>query len=117
MRKLKTHDVFVAMNIINTAGIKEEFSKMALKISDKKNVNLREVGLDFLLSVLGGCANRKSEELIYEFLGGILEISPVEVENMEPLELIENIKKLNEVISVEAWQNFFTSLKKLLTQK
>lgn len=110
MRALQTHDIFVAMNIINTAGIREKFSEIALKVSAGKDVNLQEIGLDFLLSVLGGCANAKSENLIYEFLGGVLEMSPNEIKTMEPLKLIEEIKKLNEVISVEQWKSFFQSL-------
>lgn len=114
MRPLQTHDVFVAMNLINTAGIKEEFEKMTLKVNGKKDINIQQVGLEFMLAILGGCANPKSETLIYNFLGGILEKDPDAIRTQDPLQTIEDIKSLHEVISLEDWKSFFTSLGHLI---
>jgi len=114
MRKLETHDLFVAMRLVNTSGIKEEFEKMAVKVADMKQVNLQEVGISFLISVLSGCSNDSSEKLIYEFLGGILEIAPDEIRKMDPMDLVKNLQELKNVINVEEWKAFFISLRKIL---
>jgi len=109
MRALQTHDLFTAMKIVNAAGIKEEFQRIALKARSGE-FKEEEVGADMLLSFLGACADDKAEKAIYEFLGGLLEIEPASIRVMNPLELIENVKKLGEVIDVEAWKNFFRIL-------
>lgn len=114
MRALQTHDVFIAMNIINTAGIREEFEKMALKVSNNERVNVQQVGIEFLLSVLGGCANEKSENLIYKFLGGIMEKDAEEIKTQDPMQTIKDIKSMMEVVSTEEWKSFFTSLRGVL---
>lgn len=114
MRNLQTHDVFVALKIANSAGIREEVQKMALMVSEGKVLNEREIGIDFIMTVLSNCAEESTERLIYEFLGGILEIPPAEIKTMNPLELIEKIKSLKEVISIEEWKAFFQSLSQVL---
>lgn len=114
MRNLQTHDVFVALKIANSAGIKEEFQKMALMASEGKNINEREIGISFIMTILGHCAEEQTERLIYDFLGGILEISPADIRTMNPLELVEKIKALKEVISVDEWKAFFQSVSQVL---
>lgn len=114
MRNLQTHDLFVALKIAKSAGIKEEIQKIALKLQNAENVNEREVGLDFVMTILSNCADDKTEALLYDFIGSILEIAPGDIAIMNPLELIEKIKELKTVISVEEWQSFFQSFAQVL---
>lgn len=114
MRQLQTHDIFKALKIANSAKIKEEFQKIALRITNGESVNEREIGFDFIMTVLGNCADDLVERQIYDFIGGILEIPSEEIETMNPLELIEKIKELKTVISVEEWKSFFQSLSQML---
>lgn len=116
MRGLQTHDVFVALKIANSAGIKEEFQKMALKVTENSKIDERKIGLEFLMNILGNCADDKTEALIYDFLGNILEIAPGDIKVMNPLELIEKIKELQTVISIEEWKSFFQSVAQVLTK-
>lgn len=109
MRNLQTHDVFMALKIANSTGLKEEFKRIAINVSNNANADEKEIGLDLIFTLLGRCADDKTEKLIYEFLGGILEIDPNEIKTMNPLELIEKIKELNTVIPVEEWKSFFQS--------
>jgi len=109
MRTLQTHDLFTAMKIINAAGIRDEIKRTAL-LAQNKQIKVEEIGIDFILGILGACADKKAEDAIYEFLGGLMEIEPKEIKVMNPLDLIEEIKKLSAVIDVEAWRNFFQLL-------
>lgn len=110
MRNLQTHDVFKALKIANSAGIKEEFQKIAFKMSSGKKISEKELGFDFIMNVLANCADEKTERLIYDFIGGLLEEDAEEIRVMNPLELFDKIKALKEVISVEDWKAFFISL-------
>ena len=117
MRNLQTHDIFVAMKVVNSVGVADEIKRVALMVSEKKEVNIDKIGIEFLFSIMAKCANDNTENLIYEFLGGILEMDPKDIKVMDPMELVENIKKLNEVISVEQWKAFFQSLLNLIRQQ
>lgn len=108
MRGLQTHDVFVALRLVNTTGLRDEFKKMANQVANGKKLNEREVGIDFILNVLGACGNEATESLVYDFLSGIMEIPAPEIKTMDPMKLVENLKMLKEYISVEEWKSFFT---------
>lgn len=110
MRNLQTHDVFKALKIANSAGIKEEFQKIAFKMSSGKKISQKELGFDFIMNILANCADEKTERLIYDFIGGLLEEDVEDIKVMNPLELFDKIKALKEVISVEDWKAFFMSL-------
>lgn len=107
MRALQTHDVFKAVKIVNALGVRDEVKKIALSLEGKKKINEREIGVEFILNILGSAGDEKVENLIYDLLGGILEIDPEEIKTMDPLKLIENIKALSAVIDVENWKSFF----------
>ncbi len=110
MRNIQTHDVFVALQIANSAGVKDEVQKMASRVANGEKISVQKAGIEFMFNVLGNCADEKTENLIYKFIGGILEEDPAELRVMNPLLLIEKIKGLKEVISVEDWKDFFHSL-------
>ena len=107
MRALQTHDVFKAVKIVNALGVRDEVKKIALSLEGKKKINEREIGVEFILNILGSAGDEKVENLIYDLLGGILEIEPEEIRVMDPLKLVENIKALSAVIDVENWKSFF----------
>lgn len=113
MRNLQTHDVFIAMRLVNTAGIRDEFQKMALQARNGK-LKPEQVGIDFIFNLIGACGNENVEALFYEFIGGILEIDPKEIKTMDPLKLVTEIEKLKEIISVEEWKAFFQSLLRMI---
>jgi len=49
---------------------------------------------------------KNSEKVLYEFLAGPFEMKPEEVENMDPLEWMENMSKLADF---KTWKAFFTT--------
>lgn len=117
MRNLQTHDIFVAMKVVNSVGVAEEIKRVALLVAEKKETNVNKIGVELLFNIMAKCANDETENLFYEFLGGILEMDMNDIKVMDPMKLIENIKKLKEVISVEQWKAFFQSLLNLIRQQ
>lgn len=114
MRQLKTCDVFSAMRVVKAAEVKEEIKRIALEVSEKKEVNQREVGAELILSVIEGLSEKNAESMMYEFLSGPLEMDPAEIGEMKITELIEKIKELGKLESPEGWASFFKSLGDLI---
>lgn len=110
MRKLQTHDVFVAAKLIKTIGIRNEVKAMALKVSNGQKLKVEEVGVEFFLNVIENASSEEAENGLYDLLGGILEISPADIRTMDPLELLKTLKELAEFIDVESWKAFFKSV-------
>lgn len=117
MRKLKTADIFGAMRVIKSAGIKDEIKRIALEYSEKEKVSeteQREVGAELVLSIIDGLAEKKSEILMYEFLAGPFEMHPEQIGDMDLTELIDKIQELGKLESPEGWRTFFKSLGDLI---
>ena len=114
MRKLKTSDVFAALRVVNSANLRDELKIIVEEANENKNVNIADLGVDFMLSIMEKAAGEKTEKDIYRFLSGILECAPEEAENMALLELVKN---LNECIDIEEWKVFFKYVSGLTTKQ
>ena len=111
MRALKTTDVFAAMRIITAAGIADEMRMIATAMDDKEangeTLGILDIGVTFCVGFLEKIVQGPSEKAFYKFISGPLEISEKDIADMDPLDLIDKIKELEEVIDVERWKNFF----------
>lgn len=114
MRKLQTHDVFMALKLVRAAGVKDEVSRIfkLTEVMEKqgKKISIRDVGIEFILGVMEKLAGTESENAFYELLAGPLEIEVEEIKTMDPLDLIEKVQGLQEVIDGERIKNFFKSV-------
>ena len=118
MRKLQTHDVFMALKLIRAAGVKDEVSRIVnfieIKEKEGKRVSIRDVGVEFILGVMEKLTGTESENAFYELLAGPLEIEAEEIRTMDPLDLIDKVKDLQEVIDGERLKRFFKSVAGLM---
>lgn len=114
MRKLQTSDVFNALRIIDKADIKDEVKRIAIQIQDGKNLDVRELGIEFILGIICRLSGTKVEKEIYKFFGDILEIDADEIAKMEPVDFFNEVLKLSEVIDKEKWSDFFKLVAKLV---
>lgn len=114
MRKLQTHDVFMALKLIRAAGVKDEVRAMVQMVETKEKngqkFNIRDAGMEFIFGLLEKFAGTESENAFYELLSGPLEIDVEEIKTMDPLDLVEKIQGLQEVIDGERFKNFFKSV-------
>ena len=114
MKRLTSEDAFRAIRFVKAAGIKDEIKKMAKVVEqmqkEKKEIDIEEIGSDFVFAIIDGLADEKSEALLYLTLSGPLETTPDEVKKMSLWDLMGKIKELIRYEDPEGWRNFFKLL-------
>lgn len=93
MRKLNTSDLFCAMRVIKKAGLREELKPLLLRI-EQEQVDVTDVGLDTVLTMMEAFAEADAEKEIYKLLAGPLELAPEEVARLSLDELADSINTL-----------------------
>ena len=114
MRKIQTQDVFKLARIIKNADLRAEISNAIEQINagGKKDKNLSEkVGIRVFLTIVEGCSDAKTEDMIYELIGGIAEIPADEIKTQSLEATISIIKK---IASENNMVNFFSTAGTLL---
>ena len=110
MRKLQTTDVFAAARLMQKIGIGEEMKKISAAVEGKTET---ELGIETVFAILEKAIEKKSEHLIYEFVGSIAEITAKEVAEMDPFDLVEQLMSCTEP---ERWKTFFMCVQKLIAR-
>lgn len=108
MRNLQASDLFGFCRLIRDIGLKEEVKKIAKSYNEE---NSWDMGYEMMYAVFEKAISEKTENAVYEFLSGIMEMESGEIARMDPMELIESILK---VASPEKWKEFFTRAAKLM---
>ncbi len=100
MRKLNTADVFAFCRLVKATEARERLrnivSAVAKKKDDGKPVDVTQVGVDGILSIVEAAVEPKAEAMVYKFLAGPLECEPDEVASMELEKLLPALQKLAE---------------------
>lgn len=101
MRKLTLPDTFAFARILKAADIKSEIVNFAKEVLARKNkkqeLNIEEIGLEFVVAIITAAADVKVEEKIYSFLASVCEM---DVENIKKLNLAQ-IKEIIKIIIAE----------------
>lgn len=111
MRDLRNEDLFAFTRMIKRAKITDNVKKLVLSIDNLNELNTESFGYDVLFTILDAAAEKESEQAVYEFLAGPLEMTPKEIAEADPVETIEQVMK---IADVEKWKSFFTSAAKLM---
>lgn len=109
--KLKTRDVIAFARLIMNIGIKDELQKVLVGTEGQ---NAEQIGYSVIWSILEKSVQENAEDEIYRFLSRYFEMSPEEVGDLSPMELLEKIK---EVADFGEWKNFFISVLSLSRKK
>jgi len=67
-----------------------------------------------MFTIIEAAAEKESEQAVYEFLSGPLEMTTEELALADPVETIE---KVMQIADVEKWKTFFTSAANLMKSK
>lgn len=113
MRKLSTSDIFAALRIVKNAELREELKPFMLAAS-KGEVNVEDLGLDVILTVMEAVSGTKAEHAFYQFLAGPFEMSAEDVAALPLDDLAENLSKLAEENDLHG---FFVSVSGLMRKK
>lgn len=110
MRKLTLPDTFAFARILKAADIKSEIVNFSKEIiarkSKKQEINIDEIGLEFVVTLITAAADVKVEEKIYSFLASVCEM---DVENVKKLNLSQIKEIISEIITENDLKTFFQS--------
>ena len=108
MRKLTLPDAFAFARILKAADIKSEILNFSKEIIARKNknqeINIDEIGLEFVVTLITAAADVKVEEKIYSFLASVCEM---DVENVKKLNLSQIKEIISEIIAENDLKTFF----------
>lgn len=107
MRRLVTKDIFTMSRLITKMNVKDELRQIATR--DDKATTL-DLGLDLVLTILSKVSDKTVEKEIYVFVADVMERTPDEIENGDPIEIIETLKVGN---GGQQWRDFFSKVYKL----
>ena len=110
MRQLNGTDLGRAFRLVQKAGVKDELVSFATAVKAKDGRTQEELGLELILGIISRCGDEDAEQALWEFLSGPLGKSPVELRDMDLLDLMTLIGDFIKSIDLEAWRSFFTSL-------
>lgn len=100
MRRLNSRDVFAVVRIAKKIGIREFIEGFDW------NKPKEEIGEEFI-GVLLNLADEQTEQLVFKFLAGVLEMDPEEVATYDFIDLVKLIREWVGMIDTEAWRSFF----------
>lgn len=110
MRKLTLPDTFAFARILKAADIKSEIVNFAKEVLARKNkkqeINIEEIGLEFVVAIITAAADVKVEEKIYSFLASVCEM---DVKNIKELNLSQIKEIISEIIAENDLKAFFQS--------
>jgi hypothetical protein len=109
MRNLKTSDLFAFARCIKSIGLKEEIKKIAMEANTVQDIASR--GFDYFYILFEKAVEKQSEKAIYEFLSGPFEMDPEAIENMDPVDWLEDLSK---IADLDKWKAFFRSAAPLM---
>ena len=107
MRQLVTRDIFTMSRLITKMDIKDELRQIATR--DEKATTL-DLGLDLVLTVLSKVSDKSVEKEIYVFVADVMGRTPDEIENGDPIEIIETLKSDD---GGQQWRDFFLKVYRL----
>ena len=119
MRKLITHDAFMAFRVLNEIGVKEEMAAMANALRERGKTKFdqkaqEEIGIELIMGLLGKAGSEGAEKAVYAFLSGPMEIPAEDLRNMDLLEFMGKLKEFVTFMNLEEWRVFFQSVGKIL---
>lgn len=97
MKKLTLKHTMKVAKIIKKGNLKKEITQLMEQFKEEfqgkeEKVNLEQVGMEVILTVVEACGNDEVEKELYSLLGDIFESNTVEEMTLETL--IENFKTL-----------------------
>lgn len=114
MKTLKTTDLFAALRVISTAGLREKLKPLLVKASKGDKLDIDDVGVDAALAILEGVSAAGTETALYEFLSRPWEMTAEEIAELDLKAFKAKFKEMAEVNDLTA---FFGDVAKSITKK
>ena len=110
MRKISITETLKAVNFITDTGLEDEVKNMAELVKTRKKINMREVGIQFMVGVVGKLTTDNSINRLFDILSGPFEIEAEVLRNMSAEEFMPLFLEFMDTIDVENLKGFFKSV-------
>lgn len=114
MRGLQTKDLFGMGRILKEIGLREEIERISRMVQRGEKADSEAAGLELIASVIEKAVSQNCEKAVYNFVAALFECEPIEVETMNPVEMLD---KLVEVANINEWTAFFSKVRSLFLKK
>jgi hypothetical protein len=110
MRKISIAETLKTVNFITANGMTEEVQQMALLAKSGKKINIREVGIQFIVGCISKLTTDKAIDRLFEILAGPFEMDAQELKNMDTEKFFDLFVQFLDTIDAENIKGFFKSV-------
>ena len=110
MRKISIVETLKTVNFVTTNGMVEEVQQMALLAKSGKKINIREVGIQFIVGCISKLTTDKAIDRLFEILAGPFEMDAQELKNMDTEKFLDLFVQFLDTIDAENIKCFFKSV-------
>lgn len=110
MRKINITETLKTVNFITSNGMTEEVQQMALLAKSGKKINVREVGIQFIIGCISKLTSDKAIDRLFEILSGPFEIDAQELKNMDTEQFMDLFLQFLDTVDAENVKGFFKSV-------
>lgn len=110
MRKISIVETLKTVNFVVSNGMEEEVQKMAFIAKSGGPINIRELGIQFIVECTGKLTTDKALDRLFEILSGPFEMDAEELKNMAAESFMELFIEFLDTIDAENVKGFFKSV-------
>ena len=110
MRKISITETLKAVNFITSTGLENEVKNMAELVKSGKKINMREVGIQFMVGVVGKLTTDNAIDRLFDILSGPFEIEAEVLKGMSTEDFMPLFLDFMDTIDAENLKGFFKSV-------
>lgn len=110
MRKINITETLKAINFVTSNGMVEEVNLMANLVKSGKKLNIREVGIQFIVGCISKLTTDKAIDQLFAILSGPFEVDAQELKSMETESFLDLFVQFLDMIDAENLKGFFKSV-------
>ena len=110
MRRINITETLKAVNFVTSFGMEEEVKTMAALVKSGKKINVREVGVQFIVGCISKMTDDKAISRLFDILAGPFEMDPEVLKNMPAEDFMPLLLEFLDTIDAENIKGFFNSV-------
>jgi CRISPR/Cas system endoribonuclease Cas6 (RAMP superfamily) len=110
MRKINITETLKAINFVTSVGMEEEVKEIANLVKSGKELNVKEVGIQFIVGCISKITSDKALNRLFDILSGPFEVKADVLKNMSTEDFMPLLVEFLDTIDVENLKGFFNSV-------
>lgn len=116
MRKISISETLKAINFVTSVGMETEVKAMAELVKSGKKLNIREVGIQFIIGCTSKMTSDNALNRLFDILAGPFEVDADKLKNMPLEDFMPLFIEFLDTIDVENLKGFFKSVSASITK-